>query len=306
MSGWNGCVFWAANGLEVYQTSANVFQLRRVFTLWNKSNVAGRIARPPKNKIQTANAAKDNGAAYQVAAEQLKEKLKLATLLYFLLLAFFFLASAYSSWTQLAKNHEQFSSDDLLRCAFITGIGFLDRFASPLGVACSAAYAYFIWKFRKKLELLGVQNKKWNTQAGWISPFLGRQLGTQNQAVVKDELDESPEYPHWPGDWPGRRFVNLDCVGDPGDWLSLELPSEEEVLTQHPDEDEATAEALAGAYIQKGRELGFPLATDAGVSEERMREIAVKDFVGFIREWRRRAEAAGCFKPANPTDSRAM
>jgi len=110
-----------------------------------------------------------------------------------------------------------------------------------------------------------------------------------------EKLNEPPEYPHWPGDWPGRRFVNLDCVGDPGDWLSLELPSEEEVLTQHPDDDESIAEVLADAYMCKGEELGFPLPTDIGVSKEETREVAVADFVGFIREWRRRAGAAGCF-----------
>jgi hypothetical protein len=114
---------------------------------------------------------------------------------------------------------------------------------------------------------------------------------------MNSELDDlnTPEYPHWPGNWPGRRFVDLDCVGDPGDWLGLELSSEEEVLTQHPDNDESTAEGLADAYIGEGKERGFPLPADHGVSKEKMREMAVADFVGFIREWRRRAEAAGCF-----------
>ena len=48
-------------------------------------------------------------------------------------------------------------------------------------------------------------------------------------------------FPHWPGDWPGRQFVNLDCVGDPGHWLDLNLPSVEEVLLQDPKEDESMA-----------------------------------------------------------------
>jgi hypothetical protein len=117
-----------------------------------------------------------------------------------------------------------------------------------------------------------------------------------SQLITLEQMKTS-KFPHWPGDWPGRQFVNLDCVGDPGDWLSLELPSEEEVLTQNPEQDESTAEPLADAYIQKGQELGFPLPTDHGVPQEKMREVAIADFVGFIREWRRRAEAAGCFKP---------
>ena len=108
---------------------------------------------------------------------------------------------------------------------------------------------------------------------------------------MDSEHDEShePEYPHWPGDWPGRQFVNLDCLGDPGDWLDLELPSVEEVLTADPKEDESMAEPLAEAYMRAGRELAFPLPTDVGASYEEMREAAIQDFVGFIREWRRRA-----------------
>lgn len=105
-----------------------------------------------------------------------------------------------------------------------------------------------------------------------------------------------PDYPHWPGDWPGRSFINLDCVGDPGDWLDTELPSVEEVLSQDPQEDEGTATALADAYIRQGQELCFPLPTDFGATPEAAREAAITDFVGFIREWRRRAEAAGCFR----------
>lgn len=115
-------------------------------------------------------------------------------------------------------------------------------------------------------------------------------------------MSSPPEYPHWPVDWPGRRFVNLDCVGDPGSWLDLELPSEEEVLTQDPEADEGTAEALADAYISKGQQLCFPLPTDLGVSFESMRKVAVADFVGFIREWRKRARAAGCFDQKQGAD----
>jgi hypothetical protein len=73
----------------------------------------------------------------------------------------------------------------------------------------------------------------------------------------------------------------------------LELSSVEEVLTQDPKEDEGAAEPLADAYISKGRELGFPLPTDRGMRFNEMREVIVTDFVGFIREWRKRAQKAG-------------
>src|SRR5262245_21037660 len=56
------------------------------------------------------------------------------------------------------------------------------------------------------------------------------------------------------------------------------------------------AEVLADAYIRKGQELYFPLPTDFGATSQEMRDTAVQDFLGFIREWRRRAEMAGCFK----------
>ena len=111
-----------------------------------------------------------------------------------------------------------------------------------------------------------------------------------------DDLNQS-SFPHWPGDWPGRRFVDLDCLGDPGAWLEMELPSVEEVLSGGPQEDQAMAEYLADAYISMGQELAFPLPTDFDASPQEMREDALADFVGFIREWRERAEDAGTFKP---------
>jgi len=103
--------------------------------------------------------------------------------------------------------------------------------------------------------------------------------------------DSEPIIAHWPGDWPGRQFIDLDCVGDPGWWIYDQIPSDEEVLMDDPSRDEETAEVLADAYIMSGRELHFPLPTDFGTSEEEMRKAAISDFLGFIREWRRRTLA---------------
>jgi hypothetical protein len=108
---------------------------------------------------------------------------------------------------------------------------------------------------------------------------------------AEPDTDKEPDFPHWPGDWPGRRFVNLDCLGDPGAWLDVELPSVEEILSADPQEDEALAEPLADAYIRAGEDLAFPLPTDFGLTRDKMREQAIADFVGFIREWRKRARA---------------
>jgi hypothetical protein len=102
---------------------------------------------------------------------------------------------------------------------------------------------------------------------------------------------EEPDFPPWPGDWPGRHFVDLDCLGDPGAWLDRELPSVEEILSADPQEDESMAEPLADAYIRAGEDLAFPLPTDFGLTRKKMREMAVADFVAFIREWRKRAQA---------------
>ncbi len=108
--------------------------------------------------------------------------------------------------------------------------------------------------------------------------------------LPEGSADVDPVIAHWPGDWPGRQFVDLDCVGDPGYWLDENLASAAELMDGDGD-DYGEAAALADAYIQKGREMGFPLPSDHGMSAEEERENAIKDFLGFIREWRRRTMA---------------
>jgi hypothetical protein len=79
-------------------------------------------------------------------------------------------------------------------------------------------------------------------------------------------------------------------VGDPGDWIDLLIPSAQEVLFDAPN-DEEWAIIFADAYIAAGRELAFYLPTDFGMSEEKMHETAVEDFLGFLRQWRKRTLA---------------
>lgn len=114
--------------------------------------------------------------------------------------------------------------------------------------------------------------------------------------------NEEPIIAHWPSDWPGRLFVNLDCVGDPGWWIDDQIASAEELLLDKSSDDEAMAEVFADAYIQRGKELGFPLPTDVGMSADKERELAIKDFLGFILEWRKRTLAEQ--KIANDTGAR--
>jgi hypothetical protein len=103
--------------------------------------------------------------------------------------------------------------------------------------------------------------------------------------------DQPARISDWPADWPGRRFVDLDCVGDPGAWLENQIPDAIEVVLGDSAEDEETAEMLADAYINAAEEQGFPLPSDFEGTSEETREMTVADFLGFIREWRRRTIA---------------
>ena len=104
---------------------------------------------------------------------------------------------------------------------------------------------------------------------------------------MNEDPSEEPMIAHWPADWPGRNFVDLDCVGDPGDWIDQLIPSAQEILFDAPNDDE-WAIIFADAYIAEGRDLSFPLPIDFGMSEEKMHETAVEDFLGFLRQWRKR------------------
>ncbi|HEV2208838.1 MAG TPA: hypothetical protein VG167_08685 [Verrucomicrobiae bacterium] len=96
---------------------------------------------------------------------------------------------------------------------------------------------------------------------------------------------------YWPGHWPGCTFVDLDNVGDPGAWLEQQLPDIEDVLAADPQEDQRTAEALADDYIRAADDMGFPLPCDFESTLEQTREMAVAEFIAFIREWRKIVQA---------------
>lgn len=96
---------------------------------------------------------------------------------------------------------------------------------------------------------------------------------------------------HWPADWPGRQIVDLDNVGDPGQWIDELIPCTGEVLNAAPEEDQKRAEVLADAFIGAGKSIPFSLPTEFGMSEEDMLRITIDDFIGFIREWRKRTLA---------------
>ena len=101
--------------------------------------------------------------------------------------------------------------------------------------------------------------------------------------------DPSDDLPHWPGNWPGRTVIDLDNLGDPGWWIDEQTPNVAEVLFGKPETDDALAAELADAYICAARDLDFPLPSDFGLTTEETYEDVKGDFLGFIREWRKRA-----------------
>jgi hypothetical protein len=108
---------------------------------------------------------------------------------------------------------------------------------------------------------------------------------------MNEKTSVDPVIAPWPIDWPGRRFVNLDNVGDPSAWIELQISSAEDVLFGDSDDDEMAAE-LEFAYVVAANDNYFPLPTEFEMSEEEMHEVLVPDFLGFIREWRKRTIAA--------------
>ncbi len=111
-------------------------------------------------------------------------------------------------------------------------------------------------------------------------------------------------FTHWPSDWPGRKLVDLDNVGDLGTWLDGEMPAPSDVILD-PAEDHQVAEGLAEAYIATAINLSVPLPIEFGGTEEEMFADVVADFVGFIREWRRRTLADQTIVPGSGVKAKA-
>jgi hypothetical protein len=102
---------------------------------------------------------------------------------------------------------------------------------------------------------------------------------------------DHPDIPHWPASWPGNTIVDLDNLGDPGFWIEEHIPDPAEVLFGDPGPDEDVASELACSYIRAAAELSFPLPSDLDATSEETEQMVKDDFLGFVREWRRRANA---------------
>jgi len=102
---------------------------------------------------------------------------------------------------------------------------------------------------------------------------------------------DHPDIPHWPASWPGNTIVDLDNLEDPGFWIAEQIPNPSELLFGDSESDEEVAHDLSYAYIKAASELTFPLPSDFDATEEETFHMVTNDFIGFIREWRRRANA---------------
>lgn len=90
------------------------------------------------------------------------------------------------------------------------------------------------------------------------------------------------------GDWPQRRLVDLDDVGDPGFWIQDNLCGEE--LLNDPSVDKVIADDLAQSYLRTQSELWLESYADMCESDEEYQYLVgtvEDDFLAFIQEWRR-------------------
>jgi hypothetical protein len=99
-----------------------------------------------------------------------------------------------------------------------------------------------------------------------------------------------------PGDWPNRKLVDLDIVGDPGAWLS-EVFGEPvgEVLFGWARDDHDNACSMAADYLSEIRKQGYPVPSDFGDDPnsqgwtDEVEQSIQREFLAFVRCWRKRA-----------------
>ena len=115
---------------------------------------------------------------------------------------------------------------------------------------------------------------------------------TIEEELESDDLD-ARLFAAWPASWPGQQQVELDNLGDPGDWLGTVLGNPvSEILFGLPLIEDGIAAEVTDDYLRKIRAEGFPLPSDFGDSPTRNGwtpedEAQVQaEFVAFFRHWR--------------------
>jgi hypothetical protein len=117
----------------------------------------------------------------------------------------------------------------------------------------------------------------------------------KNENAPNEGADEDPDERirgTWPGDWPGLKLLDLDCLGDPGFFISENFVNAAESLLGSSDDDEQFAAALTEAFFNWDFPDGdlpylFEYEQNDGTVDE-LRTTLQQDFFTFIREWRER------------------
>lgn len=98
----------------------------------------------------------------------------------------------------------------------------------------------------------------------------------------------------WPADWPGRQLVDLDNVGDPGDWLENHVvdPCIEVLIEGDISSDEPLAASLVEDYLAalEANSIEMPwifcdTPDDAEVISD-CREAIRLEFISLLQTWR--------------------
>jgi len=134
-----------------------------------------------------------------------------------------------------------------------------------------------------------------------VDPYIGK--FRPEEETLKEELDDENVEDFddrllsaWPGDWPGRKTVDLDDFGDPSAFLKDNMG---EGICYHilgsSKNDSFIAEHLAQLYLEEILYQGLPRCRDFVDKEEEKEEADEKemedfinDFKGFIKTWRER------------------
>jgi hypothetical protein len=151
--------------------------------------------------------------------------------------------------------------------------------------------------FESMLEILGERCSYRN----YKTPPTPEEIAEEQESEIKDRL-----FGMWPGGWPGQQIVELDNLGDPGDWLDTNLGCSALELLFPPGGEENTAAMLAPDYLRAIREAGFPLPSDFGDNpqgngwtDEDEQQVTA-EFTAFFCHWRECVfEVLERQKPAN-------
>jgi len=126
-----------------------------------------------------------------------------------------------------------------------------------------------------------------------LNPNYARYSPEAIQEELQDENLDGRLMHAWPGGWPGQQVVELDNVGDPGDWLEQRFENVVACLFGFED-DQSLIECLVFDYLREMRDKGIDLPSDFGdepnpdgwTADDENQVRA--EFAAFLRHWRER------------------